>query len=1056
MKNFFKKISGISVRYLFIGVGIVAFLSFLPTVSSTIGIGSSAWFTAETLGVFPKVPAHHPVAQTIYGLLKYLPAGTVLFGMRLLSAVIMAIVAALVFRFARSVILYEVFESDAGRASAALPGDDWLVSTVNSNDPHAQFHHEWDNRVASIAAAIAVFLFITSVPVRLVATSQQPQSVTMLLLLLILNGLIDFHWLEDRTFGMFALFLLGVALFENPLFWVLAPIFIFWIFRIQLSSDGLSESVFIGTIMVLLLGFALGGGIFCLQTEWTRGTEHVSFFQAFVELKDYYLQEILLTVPHRFWVLGGAAVLLPFLLSLRGLWQFQADIRRISPAFWQWNLLFLAVAGLIACNLLHIGPTPWSIARQAYYLPVISSFMIAMATSSYAAFALLQFVVMRREKESHVTISPYETAVFCYPQVLVVLALIGIGVFAWIRGWNEGDVRQTDFLDKTAEWFVEHADKARHALCDSELFPHIHVKAHLAGKQLKLHQASFQTQYKKTKDPVPFRLALPSELRKRTPERAIESWLRTRPAQVDGLIVQSQPLLWQQNGYRALPSGLFYRGSIPSVPVDVDALLAENRACWEMLKEVLPEKAPAYPIAARFYNYLRVHAGSVANNLGALVLNTNPPVAAEAFKAAQTFNVNHIPACLNDYVLKTLHPELGSAAEEEEKLVAMAAKDPELPTKLRDIAYQTGQFAVIEPDRFLPTLYKSWTVSKNWSPELQKLLNAWVSLAHPQPRGDRNLGWIRGIKRRAESEAQLADKKEKKMSHLVANALHLYLDGDLIQSKQLLYMAIEEDRTDLFAWGLLAEILIARGEYREIEISVLPAMKVSDEVNKLEKPSLLTSMVSGIFELLKKEPDFTKARGHFLTVLDHDPTLFDPASYLLRTDIALGNPTFADEDAKRILKAQPEHPLAFAVLGSLALAKNDLEKAETHLNHSLELLETGTTQNDLAELFRRKKAWKEADEHIRRAIRIEPMQPNFWHALAEILFESGHPEEASEVIDYTLFMNGKDPRYLLTKATILLSADKKEQADKILQMLIAGLPEQHPVRKKAEALQAKK
>ncbi|MBP5226937.1 MAG: hypothetical protein J6336_06090 [Kiritimatiellae bacterium] len=1049
MKRFFKWLSTISIRYLFFGVGVFAFLSFLPTVSQTIGIGASAWFTAETLGVFPKIPAHNPLAQTIYGLLKGLPAGSVLIGMRLLSALIMAVVAALVFRFARSVILYEVFESDAGRASAALPGDDWLSQSGSGED---SFHHKWDNRVATVAAVVAVFLFVTSVPVRLVATTQSTQAVTMLLLLMILNGMIDFHWLEDRTFGMFALFLLGVSLFENPIFWVLAPIFIFWIFRIQLSSDGLSESVFIGTIMVLLLGCAVGGGLFCLQTEWTRGAAHLSFFQAFVELKDYYVQELLLAVPHRFWVLGGAAVLLPFLLSLRGLWQFQADIRHVSPAFWQWNLLFLAVAGLIAMNLLHIGPTPWSIARHAYYLPVLSSFLIAMATSAYVAFALLQLVVMNREKESHVTISPYETMVFCWPQVLIVCGLLGIGVFAWVRGWNEGDIRQTDFLDKTAEWFVDHADSARHALCDSEIFPHIHVKAHLAGKEIKLHQASFQTQFWKTKDPVPFRLALPSELRKKTPERAIEAWLKTRPLKVDGLIVQSQPLLWQQNGYRALPCGLFYRGSIPSEPVDVDALLKENRDCWEMLEKALPKETPAYPIAARFYSYLRVHAGSVANNLGALVLNTHPSVAASAFAAASSFNPNHIPACLNDYVLKTLHPDLGDAGEEEIKLLKASASDPELPTNLRDIAYRTGQFAVIDPDRFLPKLYKSWMVSKNWTPELQKLLNAWILLAHPQARGDKNLGWIRGIKRRAEGDAQMADKKEKKMSHLVANALHLYLDGDLNQSKQLLYMAIEEDRTDLYAWGLLAEVLIARGEYREIEVSVLPAMRVSDEVAKLDKPSLMTSMVSGIFELLKKEPDFVKARNHFITVLDHDGTLYDPASYLLRTDIALGNSAFAEEDAKRVLRAQPEHPLAFAVMGSLSLAKNDLPKAEEYLNHSLGILETGTTQNDLAELFRRKKEWKEAEAHIRRAIRIEPMQPNFWHALAEILFESGQPDEANEVMDYTLFLNGKDPRYLLTKATFLLAGDKKEKATEILKALIAGLPEQHPIRKKAAAL----
>ena len=87
-------------------------------------------------------------------------------------------------------------------------------------------------------------------------------------------------------------------------------------------------------------------------------------------------------------------------------------------------------------------------------------------------------------------------------------------------------------------------------------------------------------------------------------------------------------------------------------------------------------------------------------------------------------------------------------------------------------------------------------------------------------------------------------------------------------------------------------------------------------------------MVRGYILKHNGPKDYLTARGAFLRALKLNKNLTAIQEEVLRLDDALGVPAFSEQDAKVVLRQNPEHAFANYLLGTVRLSRGELDKAE--------------------------------------------------------------------------------------------------------------------------------
>lgn len=255
-------------------------------------------------------------------------------------------------------------------------------------------------------------------------------------------------------------------------------------------------------------------------------------------------------------------------------------------------------------------------------------------------------------------------------------------------------------------------------------------------------------------------------------------------------------------------------------------------------------------------------------------------------------------------------------------------------------------------------------------------------------------------------------------------------------AKRILKNIVDANPKNIQAWSLISSVMMQQADAakdpkekkrieKEIENNVIPQMEKNADNNF----NYHVQMTKSFLLLRRGENKRREARDAFAKTANAHPDMAAVQDIVLQLDISLNDTEDAEKHARRILKRNRKVPLANYVMGSLALQKGDYASAEAFLRRSANASRpVPLAQNDLAEVLRRQRRFKEAAQYAYAAVKSAPELYVTWETLASILLDSGH-HDIDEIEKYArkslevAKKNGiekEDVRVLITLARVLI------------------------------------
>ncbi len=144
----------------------------------------------------------------------------------------------------------------------------------------------------------------------------------------------------------------------------------------------------------------------------------------------------------------------------------------------------------------------------------------------------------------------------------------------------------------------------------------------------------------------------------------LREWTRHAPEKVARVTVLAAPNVWSRTGYKLVPHGLVLRPMPDATPVDLDALLAEQRAVWGRWTNRVDDLRPGNRILRPLLRAITRQLSLTANEFGYLCESENSPeTAEEAYLAARALDSLNLTARYN--LLDLLGPNTPDGIREE-------------------------------------------------------------------------------------------------------------------------------------------------------------------------------------------------------------------------------------------------------------------------------------------------------------------------------------------------------------------------------------------------------
>ncbi len=159
---------------------------------------------------------------------------------------------------------------------------------------------------------------------------------------------------------------------------------------------------------------------------------------------------------------------------------------------------------------------------------------------------------------------------------------------------------------------------------------------------------------------------------------------------------------------------------------------------------------------------------------------------------------------------------------------------------------------------------------------------------------------------------------------------------------------------------------------------------------------------------------------------------------MLRLDADLNVPAFSEEDAKAMLRQNPDHAFANYLWGRVRLERGELDLAEDLFKRSLEAEKiNGPACGGLGEVLLAQESYAYAEKFLRLALTYIPDQATTRHALARLLLATNRIDEAACEIEPVFQASPEDPSVQLTVIKIRLAQRNYKDAAEMLSALLA-------------------
>ena len=999
--------------WLMLGVGLVSLTVYILTLSPGVVPGAAAVATGRTLGLLPALPAVHPLWLLVSRAVAAIPVFDTVLRLNLFSAICGSLAVAWLFRITKRVFFEFIREAPSVRLVPA--GEEDLSKGMVIHPDGDVMEHVY----ASLGGLVAALAFAFSAPCWIASASLQTQSFNILFVLLTVDLLFCYHYTGKTGVCVAALFLFGLGLVESVIFVTLAPIALVLVILASIRYGQISESFILLMFASALAGLAANLGLFTLQSDWGQSFSADVIFRLLSNLAHAHINELTQGLPKAGWGFVFLQTTVPILITLTSVRGFSS--LQDEPTRWKWgvtNIIFSAYS--IAC-LLNLPKTAWSLAREGSHLPLMTCLSIAIS-----AGALFVYWCLVASSGAHTR--SYESDTPSFNLRLLGYGLCGLLVIVLSRtlqlNLSDADGRKAAFADRIADEMLKAAGPARCLMIDGTLDLNLLIRSHLTGRKLTLLPCSSEPDSVKA-DTLefisPFRLALPGTEKspKTSLDTFVEDWLRLNPKEHGQVAVVGVHQIWQRAGLTPVPHGLIYGGTDDTRALDGKALLAGNLELWRQTALPLASAPLLRPELGLIHNRLRRLASRMANDLGVLLESRGDTQGAEsAYDEALRIDRDNLSSGLNRHGLRLRSRVPGTSKEFIAQALALASK-PGFFDNFGATVSRYGMLSVQEADVLLPAVLQNYSTGSKPPASMIRLVEKWLGASRSIP----------PIKSRPLVRA--ANSADMSPDTMLSQALALWLDGQHIKAEKLLRLIVGSRPNNLSAWALLAEVLMTRGQLKEVQEVVLPAMRAI-RAKAENADGTLVEMTQGCLLMRTVPANPEAARACFKRSLSLNPRLTAACDQLLQADRLLGNAAYLEDDALKIIAHNPDHSDANAILGSLRLMQKRTAEAERFLRQSIKTQPTAAALNDLAELLRQQNKLAEAEQQARLAVRLAPDFYQAWDTLGNILIEAGRPSEAHGPLSCALALSTNDPRLVLTLTRLHIKEGSLREASSVL------------------------
>ena len=1003
-----------SELWLMFGVGLVSLTVYLLTLAPGVVPGASAVATGKALDLLPAVPVTQPLWLLASRAIAAVPVFGTILGLNLFTAVCGSLAVAFLFRITKRV-LFE-FIRDAFSLRLVPIAEDESVNGSGDDSESDGMEHVY----ASLGGVIAALAFAFSTPFWIASTSLHAQPFTILLLLFTADLLLCYLYTGKTGICVAALFLFGLGLVESFIFVTLAPLVLVLLIFGSIRYGQISESFILLMFASVLAGLGANLVLFTLLSAWGHPLSTNLLYQLMSSLAHTHMAALAQGLPKTGWLFvffQATSPLLIALVSVRGFSSLQDETTR-----WKWGVTNILFTAYSAACLLNLPKTAWSLARDGSQLPIMPCLSIAIAVGALFVYWCLVASAERHTASQENGSSSFNISLLGYGAcgllVIVILRTLPLNL-------SDADGRKTAFADLLAENMLKQAGPARCVLTDGTLDLNLIIRNHVTGRKLTFLPNQVDARLN-TPDTLgrssALRLALPGtdKAKKPTLNTFIENWLTTHPKEHAQVAIVGKPLIWQRAGFTSVPCGLVYGGTYDKSTLDGKALLEDNRTCWRKVAPLLATDEALRPELSRIRIHMRAYVSRLANDLGVLLETVGDlPGAESAYNDALQMDKDNLCSDLNLDGMRLRSRSPAASQQFVQHALALASK-PEFFETFDATVERYGMLSVQEADVLLPSILQDDSLGVKLPANMILLVEKWLGASRTLPQ----------IKNESLVKAA-PSATDQTPDPMLSQALALWLCGRDVKAEKLLRLIVGNRPNTLSAWALLAEVLMARDQLKEVNEVILPAM-VAIRAKTENADGTLVEMTRGCLLMRTAPPNPAAARVCFERALAINPKLTAASDQLLRVDRLLGNAAHLEADSLRIVAVLPEHADANAILGSLRLGQKKTAEAEAFLRQSIKTQPTAGTLNDLAELLRQQSKYTEAEQQARLAIRFAPDFYPAWDTLGNILTEAGKLVEAHGPLRCALALSANDPRLYLSLVRLHMKEGLSNEARRIM------------------------
>ena len=1019
-----------SEHLIMLGVGLTVFAVYWQTLCTGVYPGTSAVATGKVLGLLPDVPVSHPIWLAMSRAVANLPGFIAPYRLNLFNAVCGSMAAAWLFQIvkrtmfelirAAPVLRFVPVSDDETDTAREQEDGNTAVLTVDPQDDAKE------HVVATLGGLCSALVFAFCAPFWIASTSLHVQPFDILLLFLTADLLARYHFTGKLGASVAAVFLCGAGLIESPIFLILSPVFAAVVILTCIRNNQISEPFFLLLLAAGLMGVAASLALFFSLSAAEQVVSTANLSQLIQGFARTYRAVLVQGVPRTDVLFVLFLPLLSLVASIVG--TRKITFCRDAVTRWKWMAINVIFTAAMVAGMLNLPKTVWGVARDGSHLPILPSLVVAVAVGFFFVFWYQMGTVPTYDDARELEQSQVSKRLAGYGMcgLLVIMALRATSL-----NLGDSDGRKAAFADRIAQEMLALSKPARCIVTDGTLDLNLLIRTHVTGRRLTIIPACsdhrvFVAKTRGASTTARLTMAPPAGELAWEPEALVEQWLRNNPTEHTQVTTVGIPELWHRAGTVPLPNGLLYIGASQAGAPDLSTLMDKQREVWQLIAPLLKDDPAMLPALRRTQAGVRAHVSRVANDLGVHLENAGHLTEADsAYTMSLTLEEKNLSAILNRYGLRLRQPVAGPVSEAVRQILQLVEK-PQFFEEFDVAVARSGTLVPQLADKLVPRVMANYPSGETPPSNLIKLLDKWLTFSCATP------------------VTTPLTRTMFDVHHQLSQALQARVEGRNDEAEAIVRRIVRVRTSNLPAWSLLAEILLDRGEVNEVRDNIFPAMRaLAGGVT-----NSLVEMTQGCLCMRAEPPRYDEARVCFERALALDPSLAIACDQLLQADVCLGTASFIEADAKTIIKRNPTHAAATALLGNLSLGQKRLGEAESYLRTSLACQPSAGAHNDLSELFCQQNNWAEAEQQARLAIRLEPGFYQAWGSLGKVLMDRGRLDEAYAALRCALVLrNSAYDQGGVSQFRLRLNQDRSEVVNQLFTLVekrLLNVPE--PVR----------